>query len=292
MREVYIDGDVLPYKIGFATQRRIYRLDMTGLHSSPVVTTCNKVRINQYVAANEGMTMTENLYSEEPMQVINTLRSTIANIVRGSGCKIFKVVLSGEDNFRDNIATIQPYKGNRVGTIKPVHFNLIREWLLDKEYTIVSVNEEADDVISRAMMQGHVGASPDKDLNNTPGSHYNFNSKKRYEVSEAEARYNFYTQMLVGDTADHIPGIKGVGPKTAAKLLAGCRYEWEYEVVIFREYKKVYDDPYDALTEVGQLLWMSREEGDLWQQTGIPASACSKFDLEEEARYEDRCDHG
>jgi len=29
-KEVYIDGDVLPYQIGFATQRKIYHLDMGG----------------------------------------------------------------------------------------------------------------------------------------------------------------------------------------------------------------------------------------------------------------------
>jgi DNA polymerase-1 len=184
------------------------------------------------------------------------------NIVRGSKCPLFKVVLSGKDNFRERIATIKPYKENRKGQDKPHHFNLLRDWLLEKPYTIVSVDEEADDVISRAMIAGHVGASPDKDLNNTPGSHYNFRTGELYEVSEAEARRNFYTQMLVGDTADNIPGIKGVGPKTAAKLLLNCKIEMDYEGVIYREYNKIYPDPTAAMNEVGQLLWMSRVEGE------------------------------
>lgn len=264
-REVYIDGDVLPYKVGFATQRVIYQLDMEGAHSCPsFCITRDKRRVNKIVKNNPDVIVTELFYIEEPIQVINTLRLAVANIVRGSKCHRFKVILSGEDNFREQVATIQPYKGNRSGIDKPVHFNLIRNWLMEKPYTIVSVNEEADDVISRAMIAGHVGASPDKDLNNTPGSRYNFNTKKLYEVSEPEARHNFYTQMLVGDTADNIPGIRGVGPKTAAKLLQSCKTVRCYEDVVYREYKKVYDHPWTAICEVGQLLWMRRKEGETW----------------------------
>lgn len=264
-RTVYIDGDILPYQIGFATQRKVYRLDLEGLHTcSPILETRSKRLVNKYVAHTPDVVVSECFYTEEPIQVLNTVRLHLANIVKGSKCQTFKVVLSGKDNFRDKVATIQPYKGNRKGSEKPVHFHLIRDWLLEKPYTIVSVNEEADDVISKAMIAGHVGASPDKDLNNTPGSHYNFRTNETYEVSEAEAQRNFYTQMLVGDTADHIPGIKGIGPKTAAKLLFNCKTEIDYEEAVFKEYDKVYDDPWAALLEVGQLLWMRRKDGEMW----------------------------
>ena len=265
-KEVYIDGDVLPYQIGFATQRIIYRLDVEGQHScSPFLYTRAKRLVTKYVSKNPDMVVTEYFYAETPIQVLNTVALHLSNIVRGSKCHTFKVVLSGKDNFRDRIATIQPYKGNRVGTPKPIHYDLIRNWLLEKQYTIVAVDEEADDVISKAMIAGHVGASPDKDLNNTPGSHYNFRTNERYEVSEAEAMRNFYTQMLVGDTADHIPGIRGVGPKTAAKLFQLCSLKKDYEAVIRREYSKVYPSAMAAMIEVGQLLWMRRKDGEMWE---------------------------
>ncbi len=268
-KEVYIDGDILPYQIGFATQRKVYRLDVEGLHScSPLLYTRSKRVVNKYVAHTPDIVVSDCFYTEGPIQVINTVRLHLANIVRGSKCQTFKVVLSGKDNFRDKIATIQPYKGNRKDSVKPIHFDLIRDWLLEKPYTIVSVNEEADDVISKAMIAGHVGASPDKDLNNTPGSHYNFRTGETYEVSESEARRNFYTQMLVGDTADHIPGIKGIGPKTAAKLLLGCKEWYDYENIISLEYDKAYDDGHAAMNEVGQLLWMRRKDDEVWTTHG------------------------
>jgi len=264
MQRVFIDGDILPYQIGFATQITVYQLEQEGLHSSPVLLTTKKREVNKYLKHSPDLRVTEFFYAEEPIQVIQTLKLHIQNIVTGSKCDQFTVILSGKDNFRTSIATIQPYKGNRVGSIKPVHFKLIRDWLLDKPYTVVTKGEEADDMLSRAMVQGYVSATLDKDLDNTPGHHYNFNKKELYYVTEDQAIKNFYTQTLVGDKADNIPGIKGIGSKTAAKILAGATTEEELELRVLQEYEKVYEDPIGALTEVGQLLWMRRKEDEVW----------------------------
>ena len=115
------------------------------------------------------------------------------------------------------------------------------------------------------MMQGHVGASPDKDLNNTPGERYNFIKNEHYTITPEEASYNFYRQMLTGDTADNIPGINGIGPKKSEKLLAPWMGDKEMEEVVFNQYQKQYDNPYEAMTEVGRLLWMRREDNEMWE---------------------------
>lgn len=265
-REVYIDGDVLPYQIGFVTQKVVYRLYSEGQHTAgPFLTTTSKRLVNRFIAADPDLLVERIFLVEEDQQVISTLKLHIQNIVKGSLCNTFKVVLSGKDNFREGVASILPYKGNREGIEKPYHFNLIRDWLASMPYTIISDNEEADDVISKAMIAGHVGASPDKDLNNTPGSHYNFRTNTRYEVSEKEAITNFYRQMLTGDKADNIPGIRGIGPVKAEKALHLGMSEGEMELVVYGFYERVYDDPIAAMTEVGQLLWMRREDGELWR---------------------------
>jgi DNA polymerase-1 len=262
---VYIDGDILPYRVGFATQRTVYIVDIEGEHScSPFFTTASKRRVNKYLDMPE-VSVTKHFVVEEPIQAINTLKLNIQGIVRGCKATHFKVVLSGENNFREDIATIQKYKGNRDGSVKPVHWQMLRDWLADMPYTIIAEGEEADDVLSRAMMAGHIGATIDKDLDNTPGKHYNFNRKEIYDVTPEQAMRNFYTQCLTGDTADNIPGIRGIGPATARKLLDGCRCPNEYEDILLRVYGETYNDPYDALTEVGRLLWMRREEGEMWE---------------------------
>lgn len=268
---VYIDGDILPYKVGFATQTSLWLLDKVGEHTcSPAFIFRGKTGVNRVLKQDPDFDITERFFVEEPIQAIETLKLAIQNIVRASQCDLFKVVVSGPDNFRDKIATIQPYKGNRTDFVKPVHWQLLRDWLEEKPYTIVSEGEEADDVLSRAMLAGHVGATIDKDLDNTPGTHYNFNKGIRYEITQAEADRNFYRQCLTGDTADHIPGIRGIGPKTADKLLPVGGTPEDMERTVYEQYQKQYgDEAFAALTEVGRLLWMRREEGELWEPIAV-----------------------
>ena len=263
---VYIDGDILPYRVGFATQHTVYYCESEGQHSGLRWITRSKAVVNKLLKVEPTALVSELFFVESEFQAVMTLKLMIQSIVQGSGRKAFKVIMSGEDNFRTNIATIQPYKGNRVGTEKPVHWQMLRDWLLDKPYTIVSDNEEADDVLSRACLRGCTIATIDKDLDNTPGLHYNFVKKTKYYVDPKEAMKNFYRQMLVGDKADHIPGIKGIGPVKADRILDDCRDEVDYERAIKPHYYKTYG-AYgwkNAMTEVGQLLWMRREEGEMW----------------------------
>lgn len=265
----YIDGDVLPYKVGFATQRTMYRGEMEGQHTCPSVFYLrSKAKVNKWVKRHPDLLVSEEFLVEDEHQAITTLQLNLNNIVQGCGNIKFKVVLSGETNFRDEVATIQPYKGNREGSEKPKHWAMLREWLAAKPYTIITDNEEADDVISRACMEGHICATIDKDLMNTPGDHYNWNKKegeRRFNVTPEQATFNFYAQCLTGDDADHIPGIKGVGPARAKKILADCTEVSEYEAAVLAAYDGIYPDPVTALTEIGQLLWMRRYENEMYR---------------------------
>ena len=111
-------------------------------------------------------------------------------------------------------------------------------------------------------------ATIDKDLDNTPGWHYNWNKGEMYWVSEGEATKKFYTQLLTGDKVDNIQGIPGIGPKKAEKVLEGCETEEDYYYSVLEAYHNYYDnqecdgntiEPAQCLSENAQLLWMIRE---------------------------------
>jgi len=53
-----------------------------------------------------------------------------------------------------------------------------------------------------------------------PGSHYNWNKESVYQVSSDQGLRFFWQQVLTGDSVDNIIGLKGIGCKTALKLLA------------------------------------------------------------------------
>jgi 5'-3' exonuclease len=98
-------------------------------------------------------------------------------------------------------------------------------------------------------------------LDNLRGHHYNFVKNERYYITESQAIKNFYRQLLTGDRTDNIPGLAGIGPKKAEKILQDCETEQE----LYKAVLKAYDGNVEYLTEQGQLLWIRRKDNELWE---------------------------
>ena len=79
----------------------------------------------------------------------------------------------------------------------------------------------------------------DKDLLQIPGNHYNFVKRELRFVDDDEAHLLLMRQCLTGDSADNIPGIRGIGPKKADKLLSGVPKErrWNRVRAAWRAHK-------------------------------------------------------
>lgn len=188
----------------------------------------------------------------------------IADILVGVGADAdpFKLFLTGESNFRKEVATIQPYKGTR-SSEKPTHYQALRDYLVDHWKAEVITGMEADDALAihgTQMKDECVMASVDKDLLQVAGKHYNFNKKQMIYVSDFEGTYNLYHQMLTGDRVDNIRGVMGIGQVKATKLLKDCETEYE----MFTAVLKAYNNNLDELTENARLLYLLRYEGDWW----------------------------
>lgn len=172
--------------------------------------------------------------------------------------------LTGSNNFRKNVAVTAPYKGNRTQA-KPKHYDLIREYLVKAWGCAVEENQEADDAIGIKAYEikdtdEYIIMSIDKDLDMIRGWHYNFIKDNKYLVDDQQAIRHFYTQILTGDRVDNIVGLKGIGPKKAAKILEDCTTEKEmYDAVL-----KAYDNDTTRVLENGTLLWIRRKENQMW----------------------------
>ena len=79
--------------------------------------------------------------------------------------------------------------------------------------------------------------SIDKDLVMLRGDHYNFVKDERYFITEEEGIKNFYKQLLMGDRVDNIIGIKGIGTVKAERLLKECKNENEMYLAILEAYE-------------------------------------------------------
>lgn len=178
----------------------------------------------------------------------------------GTPCELY---LTGNGNFRYDVATTVEYKGNRRGTQKPRHLDHVRHYLQRYWDATMSEGEEADDLIgirATQLFPDCVMASVDKDFLQIPGWHYNTRTGVRQYVSEWDGLKFFYQQILTGDRADNIQGLKGIGPKKSEKMLAEATTEQElYDVCV-----AAYGNP-ERVLENGRLLWLRREVGQLWE---------------------------
>ena len=172
-----------------------------------------------------------------------------------------RLFLQGKGNYRDRLATIQPYKGNRDPSKRPRWFDEIREYLLDYHGAELVEGMETDDMCGIEQWK-HPSRSTcivtiDKDLDMIPGWHFNYVKQQMYNVSLAEANKKFWLQVLTGDTTDNIRGIPKVGAKTAEKILEGIDGWADMGAAVMKAYeaKGIANEFHENAT----LLWIQRQ---------------------------------
>ena len=280
--KIRLDGDVIVYRAGFAAEHTFWRL-IHGGEEREFETRKLMLEYADSLGLAAGQYVVENRREVEPLpNALYNVRSIInstAEALQADPKDDVIVYLSGPTNFRNGIATIKPYKGNRDKAHKPVHGPEIKA-MMRREYTVhTSEDEEADDLIAYEHYadwerdeHSSVIATIDKDLDMVPGLHYNFVKGEGYYVTPEVGLYNFYKQCLTGDVTDNIPGIEGIGPVRAAKLLPDVGVPEEALYTAVREaYVGAYGEGWqDRLLEVGRLLWIRRRPGEWWQLPVLP----------------------
>ena len=198
----------------------------------------------------------------EPIEnALSNTRNSIEDIISTTKASDVEVVISGKQNYRMDI--YPEYKANRPDR-KPVYFNDIHSYIQRKYPTTVVNWIEADDWLGIQQTDDTIIATIDKDLDMIPGWHYNFVKKEMYLVEEDEASFNFYHQLLTGDSTDNIPGLPGIGPVKADRILDGSESEEEHYFRAVSTYGyHGFDEEYMNLQ--ANLLWIMREPFTLWE---------------------------
>lgn len=162
--------------------------------------------------------------------VINA-KGKIQRILDKTGCKDVYLVFSGGHNFRYDV--FPEYKANRDRTLTPAGLSEIRDELLKLYDGKLCDGHEADDEVvylKEKFPDKYILCALDKDvINSIEGKHFNYYEsalhKKEMKWVEVDRHTTLiwrYLQTLTGDTTDNIIGLKGIGPKTAEKILACC----------------------------------------------------------------------
>jgi len=171
-----------------------------------------------------------------PVGAVYGFVNMILNLRKKLHCTHFLLTFdTGKKTFRNDI--YKDYKANRPPVPEDLipQFSLVRQAAKSMGILVLEKDGyEADDIIAtvskRAEKQGYdvLIASSDKDLMQLINDNIVlYDGMKQKEIGEHEIKEKFDikpTQILdllamTGDTADNVPGIPGIGPKTAAELI-------------------------------------------------------------------------
>lgn len=293
-----VDVDGLLYYAGYAGEERHYDVVLEDKDGNVSSRSFDKAAdIKSYLESNDGYTVIDRDLVVTPLDVsfaLKVIKNKLTEIQSRYG-KTMRVYVKGNGvNYRDELYKVQKYKGNRK-TVKPYHYDSMVEYLMQQWDAIKVDGKEVDDQVALDAYEASkpvVICSPDKDLDQIPGLHWNYVKAVQYEVDPQEAEMFFWEQMLSGDNADNILGVWKIGPEKARRMVAefyddGLLQEEIWERVL-SEYERSKEmpscpykemDTYETAVQTGIALWMQNKRNVLWTP---PGEGDRYMDIEEE----------
>lgn len=272
MSLVVIDGDLISYMASAACEDRY--IAVTHKKSGNSKQWGTRTLFKKWLSENpkwsiDDFEIVDKRNVEELSHCLHTVKAMIKNIVMKSGCKDFKIVMEGKDNFRDNILLPSKYKSNRKDSLKPELLGEARDYLKRKYNAELANGWETDDVLSSYAYEGYrkkkkiVQATVDKDAMQCQGWLFNWNKMEspEYISGLGELQINskgkvvgngrkwLYFQWCSGDPSDgYKPSILSgnqFGEKGCLKLLEGCKTDKDCLIAINNLYKSWYPEEFE-----------------------------------------------
>ena len=208
---------------------------------------------------------------------IKTLQSMLQSILSVCQASEYTIYLDEGETFRDRLATMMEYKGNRRDLIKPQNLAAVKEYLVLHERAKVVNELEADDYVNFGQFEGWhrtksgeqhtiIAVTFDKDAMSNPGWVYDYRKNddgqpimekptfidslgelhwltKQKEVKGWGRKY-FYFQLLYGDDSDNYKANKlagtRFGKKSAYDVLAELTTDKDCLQAVVNHYKEWY----------------------------------------------------
>ena len=155
---------------------------------------------------------------------------------------------NSKGNFRKILDT--NYKANRKSSGMPSILTELHDYVTETYNSVSKYSLETDDLVAAywkniAEEDGRdtvIIVSIDKDYRQLPALIYNYHYKHRcvYDIEPVEALYNFYEQMIIGDSIDNVNYCKGYGKKYAEKLLKDCTSHYQFTKKVYELFTIIY----------------------------------------------------
>ena len=174
--------------------------------------------------------------------------------------------------FRYQVDTEYKAKRKAYKSRRPVIFPALQEHLKQHwGFTYIS-QLEADDLVayySYNTDRKTIICSPDKDvLYQCVGMHFNYRTAEFVHTSPDDALKFLWKQVLMGDSVDNIPGLKGVGEKTADNWLKTRTKD--FEAFAIKKYVEQYGmtEGIFKFNQTFRLVYLLKTEADIVREFG------------------------
>jgi hypothetical protein len=310
MSVLIIDADPIIYAAGFAAQSTtydvVYEDDKGNLRQDVWGNGNEKLKFFRQNPAYKVVSEERRIDVKDVGFARQAAKTQLSSIVRTCAQDLrvdepqVEIYLSGPDNYRYKIARIAPYKADRPPP--PVHYQALRNYLVDRWGAVVISGMEADDKVSirsRELTADRIPvvlATIDKDLDQVPCRHYDYKNHVFYDIGQEYATMYFFAQAVAGDSTDNIPGCYRLGSAKAMKMveewwnfaqenrLNPMVHVWDNVVETYAIVMDKYPDRYpegmtpgEAALETARLVFMQEYEGQLWNPPGVPHGEVSSL---------------
>jgi 5'-3' exonuclease len=142
------------------------------------------------------------------------------------------------------------YKANRKKQEHPKLLNKMHEEIAAIYSSKSCYGMETDDLVATywKKLTDELGqnnviiVSLDKDYKQLPCILYNYHYQHQTisNISYKESLYNFYSQMIIGDSADNVNYCKGYGKAYVKRLFQDCETNYQFTKKTYELYKEIY----------------------------------------------------
>jgi hypothetical protein len=261
-----VDGDILLYRCAFAAEKTHYLVTrpLVGMSYEGYYQDSHKAA--KAFAQDDGEFIWSRKEIKDKEFALHACNTTLESIVSRFDSAEVEIYLSDSPCFRTPYGKTKPYKGNRVDAVRPVYYDDVREFLLQRG-AIRRLGLEADDWLAIEATKdpkGTIMVTTDKDLLQVPGNHYNWVTQEYITQSKKNADYALATQLITGDVTDNIPGLSGFGPRKAKDLLEGAVGRKDLFGRVFKAYQEKHGANWENyLSEQIILVRLLRSEAEL-----------------------------
>ena len=249
---------------------------------------------NESKEEGEGFNVTDFLLedvldSPPEKMAFHTVKEMIKYITNMCGATEYRIFIDEGATTRDFIATVQKYKGNRDGSIKPTNLQSVKDYMVMYHNAEMVTDIEVDDLLAMYGYEGWkltqggsdrkiVACTFDKDHLGCASWMFDFrkNSEGKPMMSEPQLNQGFgelyetkqgikgfgrmflYHQWLAGDSADNYKpsklSQKRFGEKSSYKVLKGLKTDKECLQAVVAQYKEWYPEPVEYTTWDGKAI--------------------------------------